>query len=70
MILHLIRNQGGILESCVLAEEKKAAYPAGESDFFSSAGPTRAGRIRHEPDYDFQQRYSRGIGRCGGRQLP
>ena len=31
----------------VLAERKKAANPAGDSKFFSSAGPTRAGRIRH-----------------------
>lgn len=28
---------GAIVESCVLAKEKKAAYPAGVCKFFSSA---------------------------------
>jgi hypothetical protein len=45
--------QGGILKRCVLAEREKAAYPAGGVGFFSSAGPTRAGRIRHDRDYSF-----------------
>src|SRR5262249_28893286 len=65
-----ILGDGGILKTCVLAERKKVAYPAGDLETFSSAGPTRAGRIRHERDYDIRQRKTRGgLQRRGSGQL-
>jgi hypothetical protein len=47
-------RQGATFKRCVVAERKKVAYPAGVVKFFSSAGPTRAWRIRHERDYDIE----------------
>jgi hypothetical protein len=44
-----------------LSKGKKAAYPAGGLNSFSSAGPTRAGRIRQDRVCEVQQRCARVI---------